>query len=147
MFRRLGITSVVAANALKQILAKTCTAASGFLATPHVTIKHSSAIGNHIGLVGFEPTAFLFNDTSTTEIYTLSLHDALPIFARVALLRSEWQSFPCGLEPTALHVSSPWNHQRCGGECAQANSRKNLHCGVRFSCYATRNNKTFFSHW
>src|SRR5256885_15744213 len=26
---------------------------------------------------------FFFNDTATTEIYTLSLHDALPIFARV----------------------------------------------------------------
>src|SRR5947209_13268790 len=26
---------------------------------------------------------FFFNDTSTTEIYTLSLHDALPIFVRV----------------------------------------------------------------
>src|SRR2546422_5274838 len=26
---------------------------------------------------------FFFNDTATTEIYTLSLHDALPIFADV----------------------------------------------------------------
>src|SRR5688572_31118595 len=26
---------------------------------------------------------FFFNDPATTEIYTLSLHDALPIFARV----------------------------------------------------------------
>src|SRR5260370_7777150 len=26
-------------------------------------------------------TSFFFNDTATTEIYTLSLHDALPIFA------------------------------------------------------------------
>src|SRR3712207_8790262 len=25
---------------------------------------------------------FFFNDTATTEIYTLSLHDALPIFGR-----------------------------------------------------------------
>ena len=25
---------------------------------------------------------FFFNDTATTEIYTLSLHDALPIFPR-----------------------------------------------------------------
>src|SRR5215831_21423550 len=25
---------------------------------------------------------FFFNDTATTEIYTLSLHDALPIFCR-----------------------------------------------------------------
>src|SRR3712207_2112432 len=27
---------------------------------------------------------FFFNDTATTEIYTLSLHDALPIFAHIA---------------------------------------------------------------
>src|SRR5256885_11838322 len=29
---------------------------------------------------------FFFNDTATTEIYTLSLHDALPICPAVALL-------------------------------------------------------------
>src|SRR3712207_7152566 len=27
---------------------------------------------------------FFFNDPATTEIYTLSLHDALPIYARLA---------------------------------------------------------------
>src|SRR5260221_13405940 len=27
---------------------------------------------------------FFFNDTATTEIYTLSLHDALPIFGEMA---------------------------------------------------------------
>src|SRR2546429_8690159 len=27
---------------------------------------------------------FFFNDTATTEIYTLSLHDALPIFRRAS---------------------------------------------------------------
>src|SRR2546430_7435897 len=27
---------------------------------------------------------FFFNDTATTEIYTLSLHDALPIYVRAA---------------------------------------------------------------
>src|SRR6266536_5995730 len=30
---------------------------------------------------------FFFNDTATTEIYTLSLHDALPIFDRVLASR------------------------------------------------------------
>src|SRR5256886_7218958 len=30
-------------------------------------------------------TFFFFNDTATTEIYTLSLHDALPISFRIAL--------------------------------------------------------------
>src|SRR3712207_7299786 len=36
-------------------------------------------------------TFFFFNDTATTEIYTLSLHDALPIFYRrlFALLLGE----------------------------------------------------------
>src|SRR2546430_11552485 len=29
---------------------------------------------------------FFFNDTATTEIYTLSLHDALPIFPRISAM-------------------------------------------------------------
>src|SRR5439155_27335513 len=29
---------------------------------------------------------FFFNDTSTTEIYTLSLHDALPIFVLLLII-------------------------------------------------------------
>src|SRR5207249_10131581 len=35
-------------------------------------------------------TLFFFNDTPTPEIYTLSLHDALPIF-RFKALAEEWQ--------------------------------------------------------
>src|SRR2546430_13347942 len=37
-------------------------------------------------------TFFFFNDTATTEIYTLSLHDALPIYAccEVALKSHGW---------------------------------------------------------
>src|SRR5687768_18245949 len=33
--------------------------------------------------------SFFFNDTATTEIYTLSLHDALPISPRLAPARAE----------------------------------------------------------
>src|SRR3712207_7209763 len=40
---------------------------------------------------------FFFNDTATTEIYTLSLHDALPIssdlFARIDSLRERYNMF------------------------------------------------------
>src|SRR5256885_3485157 len=32
---------------------------------------------------------FFFNDTATTEIYTLSLHDALPIWLLIAFLAAE----------------------------------------------------------
>src|SRR6266567_9487012 len=39
---------------------------------------------------------FFFNDTATTEIYTLSLHDALPISARGrSLPRTGSSSSPC----------------------------------------------------
>src|SRR6202163_3509718 len=31
---------------------------------------------------------FFFNDTATTEIYTLSLHDALPIWASCSITRA-----------------------------------------------------------
>src|SRR2546423_5064530 len=31
-------------------------------------------------LISYDFIFFFFNDTATTEIYTLSLHDALPIF-------------------------------------------------------------------
>src|SRR2546426_5085422 len=33
---------------------------------------------------------FFFNDTATTEIYTLSLHDALPIFIRLLRRQLHW---------------------------------------------------------
>src|SRR5260370_42541566 len=39
-------------------------------------------------IISFSPTSFFFfffNDTATTEIYTLSLHDALPIYQRLCV--------------------------------------------------------------
>src|SRR3712207_8799853 len=36
--------------------------------------------------------SFFFNDTATTEIYTLSLHDALPIFLRSISLSEDVRS-------------------------------------------------------
>ena len=68
MFRRLGITSVEAANALSQILARTHVASSGFLAAQHVAIKHPSAISRSIGLVGFEPTASWSRTRRSTKL-------------------------------------------------------------------------------
>src|SRR5256885_12186584 len=39
---------------------------------------------------------FFFNDTATTEIYTLSLHDALPIFELAAVRLGENAKFNVG---------------------------------------------------
>src|SRR3712207_7674327 len=41
---------------------------------------------------------FFFNDTATTEIYTLSLHDALPISQRVEPALEHGGAVPLGLE-------------------------------------------------
>src|SRR2546427_3614657 len=38
---------------------------------------------------------FFFNDTATTEIYTLSLHDALPISSRCWTIRRAFWSMRC----------------------------------------------------
>src|SRR5204863_9771279 len=40
--------------------------------------------------------AFFFNDPATTEIYTLSLHDALPILSRRAEARRRVRPDPAG---------------------------------------------------
>src|SRR3989475_12028898 len=61
---------------------------------------------------------FFFNDTATTEIYTLSLHDALPIFgdddrvasrhdghAGVRCPKIDSDDFTHGLSPSAVRAS------------------------------------------
>src|SRR5258705_12221384 len=46
---------------------------------------HSSCIPSLLLL----PRFFFFNDTATTEIYTLSLHDALPICAALGFVHGQ----------------------------------------------------------
>src|SRR5687767_12110334 len=53
---------------------------------------------------------FFFNDTATTEIYTLSLHDALPIFTAPGFLLSDgtWSDINYSDSPDGSW--SPWAH-------------------------------------
>src|SRR3712207_6899284 len=54
-------------------------------------------------------SSFFFNDTATTEIYTLSLHDALPIYNRlvgIARTLSEPLYSPVGLLGGHLYLPS-----------------------------------------
>src|SRR5437899_8524203 len=58
--------------------------------------------------------SFFFNATATTEIYTLSLHDALPISnrmgasspCRLRAARHHRRSLPCAPQPRAAACSS-----------------------------------------
>src|SRR5256886_12187468 len=44
-------------------------------------------------LTPFDYVLFFFNDTATTEIYTLSLHDALPISLGATFVARRWRTF------------------------------------------------------
>src|SRR5205807_9072129 len=48
---------------------------------PFYLIMHPSRSFNLSSISVILVSVFLFNDTATTEIYTLSLHDALPILS------------------------------------------------------------------
>src|SRR2546430_7016796 len=55
---------------------------------------------------------FFFNDTATTEIYTLSLHDALPIFRRAGLaMRVDAEKKATGLIPNPFRTGSPLSEE------------------------------------
>src|SRR2546430_16161249 len=65
---------------------------------------------------------FFFNDTATTEIYTLSLHDALPISGTAGRV---------GLRvrvPARQHVPSPRPQLRSEEHTSELQSQSNLVC-------------------
>src|SRR6267143_2460364 len=67
---------------------------------------------------------FFFNDTATTEIYTLSLHDALPI-SRVREGRPALPPGPPGAERLALAVVE---HVRSEEHTSELQSQFHLVC-------------------
>src|SRR5688572_31616919 len=71
---------------------------------------------------------FFFNDTATTEIYTLSLHDALPI-SRLCRLREHWPRPRLVLLrlPQAAHFRHPGCH-RSEEHTSELQSQSNLVC-------------------
>src|SRR5256885_7234389 len=56
-------------------------------------------ITDRLTRVASEMIFFFFNDTATTEIYTLSLHDALPI---------SWPGASRGTRLTGPRAGAPW---------------------------------------
>src|SRR2546430_10293447 len=70
---------------------------------------------------------FFFNDTATTEIYTLSLHDALPISARVRQHRLEGAT--CGTQRQArCRRRAPRRRGRSEEHTSELQSQSNLVC-------------------
>src|SRR2546430_10321348 len=66
---------------------------------------------------------FFFNDTATTEIYTLSLHDALPISV---IPRARRTGEPPGDSPACAPIAS--NESRSEEHTSELQSQSNLVC-------------------
>ena len=75
------------------VLMRTCISVGGSLVSRSIVIFFFYLSSVHLEL-------FFFNDTATTEIYTLSLHDALPISVLVWLRRPV--VLQCVPQPTQL---------------------------------------------
>src|ERR1051326_5862309 len=71
--------SIVASRSAVSVLVIDCTAtgAPPMTKTETRSEEHTSELQSH-SFISY--ALFFFNDTATTEIYTLSLHDALPIY-------------------------------------------------------------------
>src|SRR3712207_6984562 len=78
-------------------------------------------------------SAVFFNDTATTEIYTLSLHDALPIWASTtstpacawpARKKARWKSVASALPPTRRYRKRPRSEEHT----SELQSRQYLVC-------------------
>src|SRR2546427_10031677 len=85
------------------------------------TPLRSSSLYFHVPPILF---FFFFNDTATTEIYTLSLHDALPICCRAGwCFRWCWWSASFSARP-----GSPCRQSRSEEHTSELQSQSNLVC-------------------
>src|SRR5258708_15631288 len=69
---------------------------------------------------------FFFNDTATTEIYTLSLHDALPISGET--MPPTNHLFRLAARPVGLPKRSDWNYVRSEEHTSELQSPDHLVC-------------------
>src|SRR5437899_6771251 len=72
-------------------------------------------------LLASTSASFFFNDTATTEIYTLSLHDALPISTASTGRPSPWMS-------GAPKIRQPWKQSRSEEHTSELQSLRHLVC-------------------
>src|SRR2546427_5274226 len=85
---------------------------------------------------------FFFNDTATTEIYTLSLHDALPISSPVPSRASTLPS-PNLLWNTFRPTRRPWpGAARSEEHTSELQSQSNLVCRLLLEKKKKENNQT-----
>src|SRR3712207_7458425 len=88
--------------------------------------------------------SFFFNDTATTEIYTLSLHDALPISGRAGLARGRGR--PAAAAGRARRGPPPGGDAERDARPARAGDRKSTrlnssHANISYAVFCLKKKK------
>src|SRR5688572_31656609 len=81
---------------------------------------------------------FFFNDTATTEIYTLSLHDALPICPRRATCR--WRRKPIS-SPTRSASSTPRSPRAVSRPDRKSTRLNSSHSQISYAVFCLKKKK------
>src|SRR2546429_4129602 len=93
---------------------------------------------------------FFFNDTATTEIYTLSLHDALPIFGEVLLSTTSWKSaasynsvhlVPGTSGRSTPHLRAPGRKQNYGAIDRKSTRLNSSHGYISYAVFCLKKKK------
>src|SRR5256885_4149235 len=83
---------------------------------------------------------FFFNDTATTEIYTLSLHDALPIYPLADVLAAH--GFACRLLDVVGHGASSVGMSRKSSSRDRKSTRLNSsHLVISYAVFCLKKKK------
>src|SRR3712207_7478611 len=101
----------------------------------------------HRAMGWISDSCFFFNDTATTEIYTLSLHDALPIFdadrvQRVARGRDQLRLRPLAADEGHLRAFSLQRVGHRDGRDRKSTRLNSSHANISYAvfCLKKKNN-------
>src|SRR5258705_13986253 len=85
---------------------------------------------------------FFFNDTATTEIYTLSLHDALPIYALLGGLLGGCRGSERRMDSTGSRVRFADQSRRALCQGDRKSTRLNSsHLGISYAVFCLKKKK------
>src|SRR3712207_9118495 len=87
-------------------------------------------------------SVFFFNDTATTEIYTLSLHDALPILAAVdeRTAGKDFMQLPRG-DQAAGERDKAQHHLGCQRRDRKSTRLNSSHANISYAVFCLKKKK------